>query len=222
MCIKRSYSRTIKLTVQFCTIFIRPNLYLISFYNARWIPKVLSSYGIKRSITWNMIHKILYFSTYLLYSVNHTYICEHKLEKKKKKLNSSLVNKLPPQQFLINHMRCFEKKCLCLGTGQSQASQREHRKVDEAEHVNSFFFIQSKIPLKIKFIARENVKNRTTSWDFHTEADSWRQFKLALETVHVHTAYVRELLTSGGETFKSGHMLSERSLNRYKFNWANF
>jgi hypothetical protein len=165
-----------------------------------------------------MINKVLYFSTYLLYSVNHTYICEHKLRKKKKKWKSSLVNKLSPEQFLINHMRCFEKKCLCLGRARSQALQREHRKVDEAEHVNSFFFFPEKNFAEIKFGARENAKNRTTSYDFHTEADSGRQFKLALETVHVHRVYVRELPTSGGGTSKPGHMLSKRSLKRYKFN----
>jgi hypothetical protein len=133
-----------------------------------YIYLLLSSYGIKNSITSNMIHKVLSVSTYLLYSVNHTYICKYKL-RGEKNWDFSLVNKLPPGQFLINHMRCFEKKCICLGTARSQASQREHRKVDEAEHANSFFFSS---PLKLKFRARENVKNRTTSYDFHIEVDS--------------------------------------------------
>ena len=61
MCITRSYPQTIELRVQSCAIFIRPILYPISFYNGRRIQKVLSSHGIKNSITWNIIHKVVCF-----------------------------------------------------------------------------------------------------------------------------------------------------------------
>jgi hypothetical protein len=76
-------------------------------------------------------------------------------------------NELPPEQFLINHIKYFKNNFYILEKPEVRLG-KENTARWMRQNTSTFLF-QWKSPLKIKCRATENVKSATTSRDFHTE-----------------------------------------------------